>query len=257
MEVLAIQPSAPLRPWVRSFTAVETRDEATRDLIPDAGFVLGFRHRGGAVDLESPGGPALPDLSVSGFRTRSRRIRTLADSGAVFARLTELGAAQLLGIPARVLFERTAALDEVLPPAVIRRVADEVAEAATTSERVSAVERFLLSRLRPSPPDPGIVAAVGALRRTHGTVRIAALAAQVGLRQDALEKRFQSVVGATPKQLASLLRLRSVLGRLAPGRTLSELAIEAGYADQSHFIREFRAMTGEAPRSFLRSTRFC
>ncbi|HET9155765.1 MAG TPA: helix-turn-helix transcriptional regulator [Myxococcaceae bacterium] len=255
MEVVEARPVPSLRPWVRSFAVVESREEATRELIPEPGFVLGFRYRGGAAEVEGSRVVPLPPLSATGFRTRSRRIRTLAGSGAVFVRLTELGAAQLLDAPLRELHGRTLALEEVLPGA--RLVAEQVAESISTSGRLATLERFLLGRLRPSPVDARVAAAVAALRQHRGGIRIDALAAAVGLGQDALEKRFRAVVGATPKQLASLLRLRSVLRGLAPGRTLSQLAIEAGYADQSHFIRAFRAMTGQAPRSFLESTAFC
>ena len=71
------------------------------------------------------------------------------------------------------------------------------------------------------------------------------------LAQDSLEKRFRRAVGATPKQLATLLRLRGALRGYAPGASLTELALAAGYYDQSHFIRNVRAATGDAPRRFL------
>jgi AraC-like DNA-binding protein len=38
---------------------------------------------------------------------------------------------------------------------------------------------------------------------------------------------------------------------------LTRLAVDAGYFDQSHFIREFRAFTGTAPRRFFQSVEHC
>ena len=39
--------------------------------------------------------------------------------------------------------------------------------------------------------------------------------------------------------------------------TLTELAIEAGYYDQSHFVREIRLATGQAPNRLLGSQNWC
>jgi AraC-like DNA-binding protein len=64
-------------------------------------------------------------------------------------------------------------------------------------------------------------------------------------------------VGTSPKQLASLVRLRRVIDARHTGARWARLAIEAGYFDQSHFNREFRAITGESPRRFFQSDTFC
>lgn len=41
------------------------------------------------------------------------------------------------------------------------------------------------------------------------------------------------------------------------GASLTRLSAEAGYFDQSHFIREFRAVTGEAPGRFFGNGDHC
>ena len=35
-----------------------------------------------------------------------------------------------------------------------------------------------------------------------------------------------------------------------PGHPLAEVAAEAGYFDQAHFIKDFRQMTGGVPRGY-------
>lgn len=81
--------------------------------------------------------------------------------------------------------------------------------------------------------------------------------ARRGLSQDALEKRFRRVVGATPKQYASVVRLRRAVEAFGTGRSLTQISLDAGYCDQSHFIRHFRQVTGEAFRGFLATAEYC
>ncbi len=108
-------------------------------------------------------------------------------------------------------------------------------------------EAFLLARLRPGPTDPLVASAVRAIGEARGQLRIRALARRLGISQDPFEKRFRRVVGASPKQLESLLRLRHAIESYRPGASLTRLAQEAGYFDQSHFSRELRAAPASLP----------
>ena len=68
----------------------------------------------------------------------------------------------------------------------------------------------------------------------------------MGARQ--LERRFLEEVGMTPKRLARISRFQRVfkaLERRPIGWT--RVAVECGYYDSSHLVRDFREFTGEAP----------
>lgn len=83
------------------------------------------------------------------------------------------------------------------------------------------------------------------------------LAASVGLSRDRFEKRFRQAVGLSPRQYAALVRLRGALLQAPSAGDLGALAAEAGYFDQSHFIREVRAATGVPPRRLLDDAELC
>ncbi|HJW43346.1 MAG TPA: helix-turn-helix domain-containing protein, partial [Geothrix sp.] len=74
---------------------------------------------------------------------------------------------------------------------------------------------------------------------------------------DSLEKRFRAVAGASPKQLAAILRLRRAIAAHRPGMSLTRLALDAGYYDQPHFIRQFVATVGTPPRAYLEGAEYC
>ena len=85
---------------------------------------------------------------------------------------------------------------------------------------------------------------------------IAQLAAEVGWSHKHLIARFRRQVGLRPKTAARLVRFDGVLGRLDERRGLDWglVALEAGYADQAHLIREFHQFTGTTPTEFLAQT---
>jgi AraC-like DNA-binding protein len=66
-----------------------------------------------------------------------------------------------------------------------------------------------------------------------------------------LEKRFRQAVGTSPKKFASIVRFKHVIQRYDSGRSLTELAYEAGFYDQAHFIKEFKIFTGDTPEGFF------
>jgi AraC-like DNA-binding protein len=251
----SLAPSPALRPYLRDFMVVEVRDEVTRLRLPEPGLVVGVRYRGAASLIDGARNTPLPDVTVTGLSTSARRMRTRAGGAVVLARFRPGGAARFFPEPVHQIFGASVALDQLLPPADVARLHGQVIEASGDGERVAMIERFLLSRLRPRPSDPVVEAAVQAIVQTRGLVRIRALARQLGISQDPLEKRFRRAVGASPKQLASLLRLRHAIDAYRPGTPLTRLAQDAGYFDQSHFNRALRAVTGEPPGRFFRAHR--
>ena len=52
--------------------------------------------------------------------------------------------------------------------------------------------------------------------------------------------------------MARLIRFESALEELRAGRALADVAFAAGYADQAHLNRDFRAFTGLPPTEYLR-----
>ena len=75
-----------------------------------------------------------------------------------------------------------------------------------------------------------------------------------GLSLRHFQRRFRALTGLNPKHYARICRIGYAVHRkeLDPQSSWTALAHEAGYADQSHFIRDFKALTGTLPSRFLR-----
>lgn len=82
----------------------------------------------------------------------------------------------------------------------------------------------------------------------------ALLATQLDLSPRQLHRRSLRLFGYGTSTLARLLRMQralAVASTASPSLSLAELALAAGYADQSHLTRDCRAITGLTPAAFL------
>ena len=105
--------------------------------------------------------------------------------------------------------------------------------------------------VRNAAPDPAVRAA--ARRLGDPSARIDRLAGDVGLGERQLRRRFHAAVGYGPKTLQRVLRFRRFLDGADAGIPLARLAVDAGYADQSHLTRECSDLAGMAPAALIRT----
>jgi AraC family transcriptional regulator len=90
------------------------------------------------------------------------------------------------------------------------------------------------------------------LSRFREPLTIADLAESAGTHPVHLARSFRRHFGCTIGELMRHLRVDFAKRRIRDGLALSEVAAEAGFADQSHLTRTFRAMTGLTPGEFRR-----
>ncbi len=77
------------------------------------------------------------------------------------------------------------------------------------------------------------------------------LARVCGLSVRAFERQFQAAYNSSPHDYIRQLRVRMSCGALVFSRkSLAEVATEFGFADQSHFTKEFRKFMAETPRAY-------
>lgn len=86
------------------------------------------------------------------------------------------------------------------------------------------------------------------------SLSVEALASTVCLSKKQFERLFKDVVGANPKEYARIVRFQKSLKLLQSYPecgNLTQLSYRCGYADQSHFIREFRQFSGYSPLALM------
>jgi AraC-like DNA-binding protein len=155
-------------------------------------------------------------------------------------------AGTVLGLPVGQLVDRSPRLAAVVNQS--KELEARCAEATSASRRLllltAAVGRLLADA---RPVDPLVRAGITELRRP--AARVVTLDLGMSVRQ--LRRRFDHGVGYSPKMLARVLRFQRFLGLSRSRGGLARLAVEAGYADQSHLTNDCTALSGRSPAALL------
>ena len=132
---------------------------------------------------------------------------------------------------------------------------EQVMSLAEDREGIAILESFLCG-FEPTPDDgmrlAGRVAAHIAEDRGISRVDQLVREFQVSLRR--LQRLFSEYIGVSPKWVIQRYRLLDAAERVAAGTVVdwADLALDLGYADQAHFIRDFKRLVGRSPAEYAR-----
>lgn len=133
---------------------------------------------------------------------------------------------------------------------------DRIMLSSCQYQRARHVESFILDRLKHSRKiDPCITNGVLLIQRSKGLIKTEDLAEKSNLSARQLERRFRTAVGLGPKSFANIVRFQNVLKLAEQGFSgnLTNVAYQAGYFDQSHFIKDFKRFSGTNPGKYFSS----
>lgn len=141
----------------------------------------------------------------------------------------------------------------------LNELAERVFECADNSVCVNRIEEWLLGRLASnfSHADYGI-------KRIHAAIKdifiypqssVMALSSTCCLSKKQFEREFNSLVGMNPKEYIRIVRFQKALSLFQQNRdniNHAQIAYASGYADQAHYIREFKRLSGYTPKTLLK-----
>jgi AraC-like DNA-binding protein len=163
------------------------------------------------------------------------------------------GLAPFVLMPAAELCDRPVTVEQVWGRPAVAELRDRLEAAAGPHEMLTLLEDELLRRFCET-------AGLGLVRHTSGVIATASGAAAIGdlcvaagVSSSHLAQRFKELVGVTPKRLARTYRFAATVLAIDPSGPVdwASLAGRAGYFDQAHFGREFRAFTGLTPTRYV------
>ena len=139
--------------------------------------------------------------------------------------------------------------------ASLKQLHEQLLEAKSLEKQVALAEDYFADRLLVSEKRHHKLKLVGGfvdnLVSEAGTRRITDVSARNRISSRYLNMLITEYTGLQPKLLAKINRFQHSLALVnSSAQNLTSIAIEAGYFDQSHFIREFKSFTGITPNTF-------
>lgn len=194
-----------------------------------------------------------PAAFLAGTLSRPWVVQAPARISTIGVRFRPGGLTALFGGSLDGTADREVRLEEL--PAPLDDLVAAIRSARAPAAMCRAAERWLAEWAARRGAAPALCCdAVRLIQRKRGRVTVDAVSDAVGLPRRRLERAFRRETALTPKQYIRIIRLNAVLRALgAPDRDrLVDLAIDAGYFDQAHMARDFKALT--ARRASARRT---
>ena len=258
MNYQEFQPNPILSRFIECFWILESNDPKSppepQKILPDGCIELLFHfkslNRRFISDKESI---AEPRSFFSGQIKRAIVIQATGATGVGGVRGRPAGAYPFLQLPIAELTERVVDLTEICGREG-HELNSKMLESLTNQERILHVESFLLNRLNETLVQDAMTRqAVMEIIRSKGQASIDFLMHNIGISGRKLERKFERLIGLTPKTFSRIIRFQNVFDLLSKNRFqhLTMLALQCGFYDQAHFIHEFNEFTGQSPTAYF------
>lgn len=196
-----------------------------------------------------------PDYTIIGLYTHPYEVQ-FRDLVKVFGiRFKPESIFNLFGIPASVFSENYEDMELVLG----NRFGDfcsRLREAESVDQMLRISKKYLMTQLEKHYPELNYVnRAAEIIRRPDNFERIDELPEKVFISLRQLEREFKQKIGVTPKRYMRIARLNEVHRKLENEQEVefTKVALDCGYSDQAHFIRDFKSIMGIKPTLYFKN----
>ncbi len=130
----------------------------------------------------------------------------------------------------------------------------QLAENTSCEKRIEILAAFLFDifQTRKEMLDFQIRQAIQIIIDNKGQISIGHICNQLHITERTFERRFVKEVGIAAKQFSTIIQFQLSLQQLTlkDFTKLTDIVYKNGYADQSYFIKVFKAFTGKTPKAF-------
>lgn len=246
-----VSPSISLRPYIDRYVIDEKTEGAVYKVYPATSVVVGFQYSGTLAAVSDDTIVRLSGAGVTGLSDRYKVFKSFPDTGTILVYFTATGAAAFFKNPVHEIFGGSYSLKDFFPESLIMATEEQLREARDDVQRIAIVEAFLLAGIRDVREDKMVSSALQIINAASGNVRMAALSSELNISISRMEKRFRKIAGASPKKYAAIVRFNAMLNDHTAGKPYMHTAYRLGYFDQAHFIKDFKAFTGQAPERYF------
>jgi len=261
MNYREITPEDKLKPFIKCFYLFQSdSDTEFADVVFPSGFTEMIFNLGQGA-WEAPVGnnfEVTPKIELWGQVTSPMQIRSKGKQLMLGVRFFPHSAGYFLREKVGQFNDTVSDLADILGPSV-KELHSRLLETMDLIRRIELVEAYLLQRLSKDSKLNLRIEEIGHIlhhiNKHYSERSIGIIASQHGITTRYLHKLVYEHTGLSPKFFSKISRFQLSLKLLAKNETsLTSIAYDCGYFDQSHFIRDFRSFTGVTPSAYLDNT---
>jgi AraC-like DNA-binding protein len=250
VEFQSYGPSLWLKPYVRNYWMLQCNGVSAlprrHRVVPDGCIDLIFMRRSVTEAYRA---------SIVGTMTRPIEEALASHMDYIGIRFNPGGFLHFFQTPPRELTDRIISLDDLSSTSGL---AERLAGVRGSTARLESLENELARQFRPEERDllpAGILETISAC---NGNVPMAQLGHMTGWSPRHLRRMFHESIGIGPKTFCRIIRFMSAFRilRRNPHSRLTDIALDAGYYDQAHFIHEFEDFYGSSPSTIFENSAF-
>ncbi|HEY0611735.1 MAG TPA: helix-turn-helix transcriptional regulator, partial [Chitinophaga sp.] len=189
---------------------------------------------------------------LSGQMQHFKKLYTLSDFCLFGVYLFPYAIPAIFGLPAHALSDQAVETGTLLGNEG-QVLEQKIFAAPDHRQRVTLISQFILQRLaKARETESPVFAAIRQILFASAALSIPDLADDCYLSRRQFERKFIHYAGYSPKQFQRIARFNAVIkGFGKRPASLTEMAYNCGYYDQSHFIHDFRLFSGYNPKAFF------
>ncbi|ACT00417.1 helix-turn-helix domain-containing protein [Paenibacillus sp. JDR-2] len=259
MLLLPFTPTPPLDPYIDSFLVQEDfnpHNFANRNpvkVLPTSMIVIGIQYGKPMLRIENGLTHKMGTSGLTGLQTTPKEYVSTGSIGTIIVRFKPGGLTRFTRYPVHEFQDLNVELEHIFPLKHVALLEEQLAYASSAQERVTIVERFFLTVLREGEEDRLIQQIAFQMIRREGKVNVEQLVAESYVSRRTLERKFNAVIGASPKKFATIIRFQHTIRLRKSGYDYLDIVEACGYTDHAHFAKDFKAYAGSTPEQFFQN----
>jgi AraC-like DNA-binding protein len=157
-----------------------------------------------------------------------------------------------MSMPANDVSDIDVPLDEIWGRARTARLREQLLTSRTLDAMLDVLDAALCESWTRRTLHPAVGYALGVFDRGPDATSVAAVTQRVGLSAKRFIERFKAEDGIKPKRYCRVHRFQRAITEMDRSRQVdwTSVALDCGYFDQAHFIRDFREFSGITPTAY-------
>lgn len=171
-------------------------------------------------------------------------------TGSCAIKLKPAALTQLYGLNMELYLDKIVDLD-TFPVTALAELKNWVLPFQGAAHFKNTLDEYFIQLAKTAGPNP-IEQALELIFDSNGLSPVSKLITASGVSERQLERLFKKYIGLSPKYYSRIIRFNYIFELIKSKKsTWTEIVYQSGYYDQSHFIRNFKAFTGEDPSSYF------